>query len=84
MLVLSNTVWLLKVASVINNYIKYMERYRQNDYAKIIYPAIYGKEYTQPVQLSIDDSKDETLTDDETFIDTTNEYGRTSGRFRRK
>lgn len=84
MLVLSNTVWLLKVASVINNYIKYMERYRQNDYAKIIYPAIYGKEYTQPVQLSMDDSKDEILSDDETFIDTTNEYGRTSGRFRRK
>lgn len=84
MLVLSNTVWLLKVASVINNYIKYMERYRQNDYAKIIYPAIYGKKYTQPVQLSIDDSKDDILTDDETFINTTNEYGRTSGRFRRK
>lgn len=84
MLVLSNTVWLLKVASVINNYIKYMERYRQNDYAKIIYPAIYGKKYTEPVQLSMDDSKDDILTDDETFINTTNEYGRTSGRFKRK
>lgn len=80
MLVLSNTGWLIKVASVINNYIKYMEVHRQRDYADIIYPAIYGKKYEEPVQLSIED-KDELDTDKET-IDKSNEEGRTRGQFK--
>ena len=58
MLVLSNTSWLIKVASVINNYIKYMAKHREQQYATIIYPAIYNKKYTGPVQQNIfDDEK---------------------------
>ena len=53
LLVLSNTVWLIKVASVINNYIKYMQKYREKLYADIIYPAVYEKEYTDEVQLDL-------------------------------
>ncbi len=78
MLVLSNTSWLIKVASVINNYIKYMLKYREKQYADIIYPAIYGKKYEKPVQQNIFD--DEMETDTET-IDKSNEEGRVSGRF---
>ena len=81
MLVLSNTGWLIKVASVINNYIKYMERSQKRLYADIIYPAIYGKEYTDPVQLQIDDTSDELDTSKET-IDTSNIQGAVSGRFK--
>ena len=80
MLVLANTGWLIKVASVLVNYIKYMEVHRQKDYADIIYPAIYGKEYEEPVQLSIED-KDELDTDKGT-IDKSNEEGRTRGQFK--
>ena len=45
LLVLSNNSWLMKVASVINNYVKYMEKNYQKAYADIIYPAIYEKPY---------------------------------------
>lgn len=78
MLVLSNTTWLIKVASVINNYIHYMEKRRQQQYADIIYPAIYGKEYEEPVQLNIED---DTLETDKDIIDKSNEEGRVRGRF---
>lgn len=77
LLVLSNNFWLIKVASVINNYIIYMEKNRKKEYADIIYPALYGKKYQEPVQLSIDD-RDE-LTSDE--IDVANKQGRVRGRF---
>lgn len=79
MLVLSNNSWLIKVASVINNYIIYFERNRKKDYADIIYPAIYGHEYQEPVQLSIDDNQD---MNDQELINKANELGRTRGQFK--
>lgn len=79
MLVLSNNSWMIKVASVINNYIYYMERNRKKDYADIIYPAIYGHPYEEPVQLSLDD-RDE-LDSSTGTIDTANRVGGTRGRF---
>lgn len=79
MLVISNHSWLIKVASTINNYIKYMEKHMAKAYAEIIYPAVYGKAYEEPVQLSIFDK--DTLSDDTDTIDVSNEEGRLSGRF---
>lgn len=81
LLLLSNTAWLIKVASVINNYIKYTQKNMQRAYTDIIYPAIYGKEYEEPVQLSIFDKDD--LDTDETTIDKSNQYGRTSTQFKK-
>lgn len=66
LLVLNNTSWILRVARVISNYIHYMEKHYQKMYADIIYPAIYGKEYTEPVQLPIDDT-DELASDSDTI-----------------
>ena len=40
--VLSNTSWLMKVASVINRYIKYMAQHQPKLYAEVIEPAVYG------------------------------------------
>ena len=57
LLVLSNHSWLLKVASVIKNYVAYMEKHYQKMYADIIYPAIYEKPYEYGVQISIDDEE---------------------------
>lgn len=79
MLVLSNNSWLIKVASVINNWIIYMSKNRKKQYADIVYPAIYGHEYEEPVQLSIDDEHD--LNDKET-IDIANKEGRVRGQFK--
>lgn len=82
MLVLSNHNWLIKVASVINNYIKYFEKHKQREYADIIYPAIYGKKYEEPVQIDIMDSGSDNLDTSTDTIDVANKVGAVSGRFK--
>ena len=80
LLVLSNTSFLLKVASTIYNYINYMEKHYQRLYADIIYPAIYGKSYEEPVQLDMFD--DDALSTDADTIDKSNTYARTKNQFK--
>lgn len=84
LLVLSNNSWLIKVASVINNYIKYMEKHYKRLYSDVIYPAIYDEKYTEPVQIDIFDTQEDELAgeEDTNIIDTSNEYGRTSTQFK--
>ena len=82
LLVLSNTSWLLKVASVIHNYVNYMEKHHERLYQKIIYPAIWKKEYEEPKQLSLFDDEDELATDTDT-IDTSNVYAKTKNQFKK-
>lgn len=74
LLVLSNTSWILRVARVINNYIKYMENHYKKLYADIIYPAIFNRSYEEPVQLTLDDSDE--LTSDTDTIDASNEFNK--------
>lgn len=83
LLVLSNNSWLIKVASVINNYIKYMEKHYQKLYADIIFPAIFDKEYEEPVQLSLDDTDDNTLRTDSDTIDDANKYNQERTKFKK-
>lgn len=81
LLVLSNNTWLMKVAMVIINYVKYMEKHSQKLYADIIYPAIYQQPYSDDVQLDM--FSDDELSTDETDIDTANKYAREKGRFQK-
>ena len=81
LLVLSNTSWILKVASTIFNYVNYMEKHYERLYTKIIYPAIYEKEYEEPVQLDIFDNDE--LDTDKDALDQSNEYARTKGQFKK-
>ena len=83
LLVLSNSRWISKVASVINNYIKYIQNHQPGLYYDIIYPAIYGEEYTEPVQLSLFDNEEGDLESSEETIDTANKIGAVSGRFQK-
>lgn len=67
LLVMSNLDWMMKVSSVINNYIKYCQNNLQNNYATYMFPKIYGMPYNKAVQLSLFDtgllpSDQETLT----------------------
>ena len=80
LLVLSNNSWLIKVGSVINNYIKYAQQHMKKAYADIIYPAIYREKYVEPVQTSMFD--DDELESEEETIDISNEEGRTRGQFK--
>ena len=77
-LCLTNTVWILKVASVIRNYINYMKKHYNRLYADIIYPSIYDRTYEEPVQLDMFDTE---LSNDE--IDTANKWAKTRGQFKK-
>ena len=79
LLVLSNTSWLLKVASTIFNYVNYMEKHYERLYQKVIYPAIYQHEYEE-AQLDMFD--DDNLDSDSNTIDTSNEYARSKNQFK--
>ena len=85
LLLLSNNTWVIKVASVVCNYINYMEKHYQKLYADIIYPAIYNKEYEEPVQLELqpeDNPENDILTTDKDTIDTSNKWARTKTQFK--
>ena len=80
LLVLNNVSWVIKVASVINNYIKWVEKNYEKAYADIIYPAIYGKPYEEPVQTSMFDQDE--LETSPSELDKSNEYGVERTRFK--
>lgn len=56
LLVLSNLDWIMKVSSVIFNYIKYSQKNLQYNYATYMFPKIYGTPYQKAVQLSLFDN----------------------------
>lgn len=80
LLVLNNNSWAQRLSRTIYNYIEYMRVHYEKMYADKIYPAIYGKEYGEPVQLSIIDDDELDSTSD--TIDTANRWRRNSTRFK--
>ena len=84
LLVLNNLNWLIKVTSVIFNYINYMKKHYERLYADVIYPALYEKKYEEPVQLDLDiDNKGDQLDTDTDTIDTSNKYARSKNQFQK-
>lgn len=81
MLVLSNMDWIMKVCSVINNYIKYARQSMQRLYADYIFPQIYGMKYDKAVQLDIFDTDD--FDSSPLTLDDANRLGRKSGQFKK-
>lgn len=84
LLVLNNLRWLMKVTSVIYNYVNYMEKHYNRLYVDVIYPALYGKEYTDDVQTDLDlfGTGDELATSKDD-IDISNKYARTKNQFKK-
>lgn len=80
-LVLGNIDWIMKIASVINNYIHYMEDHFERKYADLIFPKLYGMPYQKAIQLNLFDT-DDNLNDDEDEIKLSNRYGRERTKFR--
>ena len=83
-LALTDSSWLIKVASVIYNYVNYMEDHEERMYQKFIYPAIYQKPWTDDTQLDMTDitGTDELETDSDT-ISSSNAEARRRGQFTR-
>ena len=44
---------MVKVASVINNYIKYSREHLQRNYIEYIFPKVFGMKYDKAVQLQL-------------------------------
>lgn len=83
MLVLNNYSWLIRCASVIWNYIKFMEKNQKRLFAEVIYPAIFQKKYEYSYQLSIFDKDNTQLPSDKDTIDTANKQGADDTRFKK-
>ena len=84
-IVMSNNSWIMKVASVIRNYIMYMQKKMPDLYYKVIYPALYGEEYSEEEQqLTIDDVLDNEpeLNSSEDELDTSNKWAKTKTPFK--
>ena len=89
LLVLANTSWLTRLASVVYNYVNYMEKHYQQMYVDVIYPAIYEREFENPpdeMQLDIfannefDDDSNKAWSRD--AIDTSNRWAKTKSQFK--
>jgi hypothetical protein len=83
LLVLNNNSWIIRVARVIVNYVKYMEKHYPKLYADIIYPALYGKEYEEPVQLDIEDETELISDNDTDTLDAANAYNKDRTQFQK-
>lgn len=81
-LVLGNIDWIMKIASVINNYIHYMKDHYERKYADLIFPKLFGITYNKAVQLNLFDTDDD-LKDNPDEIKLSNTYGRERTRFRK-
>lgn len=81
-LVIGNIDWVMKIASVINNYIHYMEEHYQRLYADVIFPRLFNMPYQRAIQLNLFDTGTDELDSEENEIKLSNRYGRTRGQFR--
>ena len=81
LLVLNNGDWLMKVASVINNYAHYAEENLQKPFLKVIFPKLYGIPAEEMVEQGLVDD-DKYLDSSAGLIDAINEYGKTRGRYK--
>lgn len=81
MAVISNNSWVIKLGSVVKNYVDYMEKNYHKMYADIIYPKLYGKKYEEPVQLDMFGNDDNLSTDKET-VSQANKLAKEKGQFK--
>lgn len=81
LLCLANGDWIMKVASVINNYIHYAEEKLQKPFLKLIFPKIYGIPYEEAIDNDLL-PEDFELDSSTSIIDAINEYGRNRGKYK--
>lgn len=81
LLVLSNQDFLMKVGSVVNNYIHYMEENMKDAFLKVIFPKLYGVTADEMVEKDIIDD-DKYLDSSKGLIDAINAYGAKRGQYR--
>lgn len=82
LLVLANGDWMMKVASVINNYCHFLSEKKPEAFLKLVFPKLYGVPADEAEQNDIVADQEELETGKD-LIDLINEYGRNRGKFKK-
>lgn len=81
LLVLANGDWMMKVASVINNYCHYMSEHKQKAFLKLIFPKIYGCPADEAAENDLV-AENTDLETNKDLINIVNEYGKNRGKIK--
>lgn len=81
LLCLANGDWVIKVASVINNYVHYAEEKLRPAFLKLIFPKLYGVTFDEAEENNLL-PEDTELATSESIIDAINDYGRNRGKYK--
>ena len=80
--VLANGSWMMKVASVINNYCHYLSEKKPDAFLKLVFPKLYGVPADEADQNGIvEDNED--LESGKDLIDVVNEWAKSRGKFKK-
>ena len=82
LLVLSNGDWMLKVASVINNYCHFLSEKKPEAFLKLVFPKLYGVPADEAAENGLV-ADNEDLETGKDLIDIVNEYGKNRGKFKK-
>lgn len=82
LLCLANGDWVMKVSSVINNYIHYAEEKLQKPFLKLIFPKLYGVPYDEAIENDLL-PEDFELDSSESIIDAINDWGKNRGKIQK-
>ena len=79
---LSNGDWMLKCASVLNNYCHYLSEKKPDAFKKLVFPKLYGVPADEAAENGlVEDNED--LETGKDLIDIVNEYGKNRGKFKK-
>lgn len=82
LLVLSNGDWLMKVASVINNYCHYLSEKKPEAFLKLVFPKLYGVPADEAAENNlVEDNED--LETNKDLIDIINDWAKSRGKFKK-
>lgn len=81
LLVLSNGSWMMKVASVINNYCHYLSEKKPDAFLKLVFPKLYGVPAEEAAENNIV-ADNEDLETGKDLIDIVNSWARERGKFK--
>lgn len=82
LLALSNGEWMMKVASVINNYCHFLSEKKPDAFLKLVFPKLYGVPADEAAENDlVEDNED--LETGKDLIDTVNDWARNRGKFKK-
>ncbi len=82
LLVLANGAWMMKVASVIQNYCHFLSEKKPEAFLKLVFPKLYGVPADEAAENGLV-ADNEDLETGKDLIDIVNEYGKNRGKFKK-